>query len=230
MAILSVSILVDDVEKAAVTAAQASAVLNTNKHNWGIAINSFDAMLDTITTSGGNLNVYNFRDFGGYDFSDVETFMNYKDTCTRYNVDASVCGQYQAENMNVYEALSTDFMQGVAPAVVTLLENNLPVMIYNGQDDIICNSPNQQNWVGNLTWSGNSNFYNANFQVWIYENGTIAGLAKQTANLTFVIVNKAGHLAPYDQINTTTEMVRRFVSGNTNWTNPISYDFDYIEA
>lgn len=216
--------LVDDLEKAAVTSAQLAAVTNIKIQNWGLSINSFDVMLDTITTSGGGLNVYNFRDFGDYDFSDIETFMNDQNTCTRYNVDPSVCGTYQSENSNVYDALQSDFMKSVASDVATLLNNQLPVMIYNGQDDIICNSPNQQNWVGNLTWSGNSDFYSTPFQVWIYENGTIAGLAKQTESLTFVIVNKAGHLSPYDQINTTTEMVRRFVSGNTNWTNPLSYD------
>jgi carboxypeptidase C (cathepsin A) len=179
--------------------------------------------MNTITSGGGNVNVYNFRDFGNYDFSNVDEFMNYQETCTRYNVDPSVCGSYVDENNNVYEALTTDFMQSVATKVAYLLENNLPVMLYNGQDDIICNSPNQQNWVGNLNWTHQNDFYNTEFQVWVYENQTMAGLMKQNSGLTFVIVNKAGHLSPMDQINTTTEMVRRFVAGDTNWTNPFSY-------
>lgn len=215
--------LLDDVERAKVVAYQANGAYNVNNENWEAAIGDFNNIMNAITSGGGGLNVYNFRDFGNYDFSDADTFMNYKSTCTRYNVDPSVCGTYTDESNAVYEALTTDFMQSVAPKVAYLLENNLPVMLYNGQDDIICNSPNQQNWVGNLNWTHQTDFYNTEFNVWVYENQTMAGLMKQNSGLTFVVVNKAGHLSPMDQINTTTEMVRRFIAGDTNWTNPFSY-------
>lgn len=198
-------------------------VHDINTENWAAGINAFDNIMDTITSGGGGVNVYDFRDFGNYDFSDVDIFMNYQNTCTRYNVDPSVCGTYEDENGNVYNALTDDFMRSVADKVSFLLENNVPVMLYNGQDDIICNSPNQQNWIGNLNWTSQQEFYNTEFNVWVYENQTMAGLMKNTESLTFVIVNKAGHLSPMNQINTTTEMVRRFIAGDKNWTNPFSY-------
>lgn len=219
--------IVDDVEKARVTLAQTGAVKAIQSKAYNTALGLFGNMLDTITNSGGGLNVYNFRDFGGYDFGDISDFLNQPDTCTRYNIPSNVCGQFQSENMNVYEALINDFFVGVVPAIQNILNNSLPIMFYNGQDDIICNSPNQQNWISNVSWAYQSQFYNQGFDVWIYQNGTIAGLHKQTQNLTFVIVNKAGHLAPYDQINTTTEMLRRFTSGSTNWTNPLSQSLNY---
>jgi len=56
-------------------------------------------------------------------------------------------------------------------------------------------------------------------------NGTNAGLRKTVQNygtnggsFTFAIINKAGHLAPYDQINSTIDMVNRFIQNSSNWT------------
>jgi len=215
--------LLDDVERAKVEAFQTTGIYNIKNKNWKLALTAFDNIMNTIVQSGGNVNVYNFRDFGDYDFSFIEKFMNDADTVQRYNVDPSVAGHFKEENTAVYTALTNDFMQSVADRVAFVLQSNLSTLIYNGQDDIICNSPNQQNWVGNLSWSRQTEFYNTPFQVWLYANQTMAGLAKQTGPLTFTIVNKAGHLAPMDQINTTTEMLRRFIGGSTNWTNPLTY-------
>jgi len=40
-------------------------------------------------------------------------------------------------------------------------------------------------------------------------------------------VNKAGHLAPYDQINSTIDMVNRFIQRSTNWTDQEWSDIYY---
>jgi len=45
-------------------------------------------------------------------------------------------------------------------------------------------------------------------------------MAKNHAALTFVVVDKAGHLVPYDQPYAAYEMVRRFINGDKNWTAP----------
>jgi len=65
----------------------------------------------------------------------------------------------------------------------------------------------------------NEGYYDAELQVWLLPNGTNAVLRKNYGNFTFAIVNKAGHLAPYDQINSTIDMVNRFIQQSTNWTN-----------
>ena len=176
------------------------------------ARDDIDKVMDTITSYGGGLNVYNFRNFGDYDFSNMVSFFNSEDVVNRYNVDPSVAGQFQDINEKVYDALSlTDFMQSVVDRVIYVLEAGLPTMFYNGQDDIICNTPSVQNWIAQMEWAGQGAFYQTPFNIWIYENGTNAGLQKNYENLYFVIINKAGHLSPMDQIETTTEMTRRFV-------------------
>lgn len=214
--------LLDDVQRAKIEYYQLQGVSNIHNGKWLAAQQNFDQIMDGICSYGGDLNVYNFREFGNYDFSSLVTFFNDKDTVRRYNADPSVAGQYQDVNMNVYNALSTDFMQSVADRVAFVASSGLPIMFYNGQDDIIVNTPAVENWIANLQWSGQTGLYQTPFNVWNYQNGTVAGLQKNYNNFYFVIVNKAGHLAPMDQIETTTEMVRRFVAKQTNWTKPLS--------
>jgi len=103
---------------------------------------------------------------------------------------------------------------------VSYVKNLIPTMLYNGQDDLIVATPTAQNWIGDMFDStDDESFYNAPLQVWLLPNGTNGGIAKSTGNFTYVIVNKAGHLAPMDQIVSTMDMVDRFIQGQTNWTN-----------
>jgi len=40
------------------------------------AFNDFGNIMSVICNDGGGLNVYNFRDFGNYDFSPVSVYLN----------------------------------------------------------------------------------------------------------------------------------------------------------
>lgn len=99
----------------------------------------FDETLDPITRGGGEVNVYNYREFGNYDFSDMVNFLNQNDTKTRYHVPSMI--QFSDVNITVYQQMVNDFMTSKASYIVDILNENIPVMIYNGQDDIICNTP-----------------------------------------------------------------------------------------
>jgi len=98
--------------------------------------------MSVICADGGGLNVYNFRDFGNYDFSPVQTYLNQNATATYYNAAPWLIGNYVTEATPVYSALApVDFMSSVAVGSVAFDINNIDVLLYNGQDDIICNSP-----------------------------------------------------------------------------------------
>jgi serine carboxypeptidase 1 len=70
-------------------------------------------------------------------------------------------------------------------------------MIYEGQDDIICNTPCTENFIDKLDWAGSDDFRNADYNPWM-ENKATVGTHKVGGNLTFVVVNKAGHMVPRD--------------------------------
>jgi vitellogenic carboxypeptidase-like protein len=204
-------------EKKKVEHNQLLGIGNILQGNYVNALNNFDVVCDSIVAGAGGINVYNFRLWGNYDLSSLGAFFNDAATATRYNIDPSRIGTFTESNDDVYNALSNDFMQSVADRVAFVAEAGLPVLLYNGQYDVIVNTPSALNWIGQLEWSGQIGFYNAPLQNWIFNNGTPVGLAKNYKNFSFVIVNKAGHMAPEDQLEPSIEMLRRFTSGNNHW-------------
>ena len=230
--------LIDEDERASVEQAQLDAVFNIQQGRALLsqanfagasafmtnALTDFDNLLNTITVGGGNVNVYNYRIFGSYDFDNLTTYLNASTTQARYCTRGTRLGDktWSSGSDAVYANMSYyDFMNTVAENITNILNSNtIPMIFYNGQDDIICNSPSTQTWIAKLPWSGQQAFYNAPPQPWILNNGTHGGFAKNYGPLTFAVVNKAGHLAPMDQIEATTEMLRRFIGGSTNWTAP----------
>ena len=57
---------------------------------------------------------------------------------------------HQAEK--VYENLYTDFMMSETSRVEYLLSHNVPVLVYNGQDDLIVQTPGTLKWVDNINY------------------------------------------------------------------------------
>jgi len=195
---------------------------NILKGDYKNALNNFDTTCDTIVNAAGGVNVYNFRLYGDYDMSYLGAFFNDASNAARYNIDPSRVGTYTDENEDVYNALSNDFMQSVADRIAFVAESGLPVLLYNGQFDVIVNTATALNWIGELEWSGQVGFYNSPLQNWIFNNGSAVGLAKNYKNFSFVIMNKAGHMAPADQLEPSIEMLRRFTSGNNSWNKTFS--------
>lgn len=186
--------------------------------------NDMTEILTYITNNNGGLNWCNYREFGSYNYTGITAFMNYPNTCQRYNIDSSACGSWIQTNPNISKFLVNDLPASYAQNVVFAIENNLQVIFYDGQDDLIVNGANAQNWIGGLNWPGQQAFYNAPLQPWFLNNGTVGGFAKQYENLLYVSVNKAGHLVPRDQLNSSTEMLGRYMLNCSNWTAPINFN------
>lgn len=181
----------------------------------GTALNT---ILDFIPSVAGNFNVYNFRTFGDYNFTNIEVYVNSSAVKEAWGVPADM--NYSTSSQVVYDALSRwDMWVSYADDVAYVLDY-IKVLLYNGQDDMLVNTAGALEWIGKLQWPGKDEFYNAEHQNWVLnDNKTHAGYAQSARSLTFVLVNKAGHLAPMDQPEATTEMVRRFIEGANNWTN-----------
>lgn len=212
--------LVDDVQRQTIEHVQLDGVSKILYEDYGSAQDDFDHVINLITSCGGGLNTYNYRQFGSYDFSALTTFFNDPDTVTRYNVDPSVAGKFGVNNAIISENLRNETMKTIIDNLADILAQ-VSVLIYAGQDDLIYNSPGIQNWIANFEWTGQSPYYASQFNLWVYENGTVAGLQKNSGQFTFALVDKAGHYAAMEQIATTTEMVRRFVNKQDNWSQPL---------
>jgi carboxypeptidase C (cathepsin A) len=66
---------------------------------------------------------------------------------------------YQDCSAEGYSKLANDIPQSQAGDVAYLLDH-IRVLLYNGQNDIIINTPGSLSWVYNLNWSGQKEFNN----------------------------------------------------------------------
>ena len=106
-----------------------------------------------------------------------------------------------------------DWMKPYQKNVIDLLEQELPVLIYAGDKDFICNWLGNQAWTDRLEWSGSKGFSKAPVRSWKV-NGKEAGEVKNYKHFTFLRVFGGGHMVPYDQPENSLDMVNRWVSGD----------------
>eukprot|EP01016_Furgasonia_blochmanni_P038419 TRINITY_DN463_c0_g2_i2.p1 TRINITY_DN463_c0_g2~~TRINITY_DN463_c0_g2_i2.p1 ORF type:complete len:426 (-),score=108.48 TRINITY_DN463_c0_g2_i2:140-1417(-) len=203
--------LIDDAQRQQVELLQAEAQALVREGRNADAQESFGEIMDIIVEGGGGVNVYNYRDFKGYDDLDelMDTFWNSEETRQRYGVLPQV-SRFNPCNFEVYNALINDFMDTVAPRLQYVVER-IPVLLYNGQDDIIINTPSAEAWIRNFDWKHRDEFNAAHFRAWNH-NGEVVGVGKTVENLSFVVVNKAGHLVPYDQPDSSANLAWRFIN------------------
>ncbi|XP_035689782.1 probable serine carboxypeptidase CPVL [Branchiostoma floridae] len=119
------------------------------------------------------------------------------------------------DGSDVEKHLLSDVMQSVAPWIITILDNNYKVLMYNGQLDVIVAGPLTQAFLQRLQWSKLKQYQKADRTVWkINPSDTeVAGFVRQVDNFYQVIVKGGGHILPFDQPERAFDMIDRFVSG-----------------
>ncbi|KAI5965650.1 uncharacterized protein KGF55_001012 [Candida pseudojiufengensis] len=107
-----------------------------------------------------------------------------------------------------------DVMRPYQQYVTQLLEKQIPVLIYAGDKDLVCD------WLGNLAWvnvldyEDHDQFNKTEFIPWITLNGTEAGEVKNYKHFTFLRVYESGHMVPMDQPHNALDMVNRWINGD----------------
>lgn len=81
---------------------------------------------------------------------------------------------YSLASPEVFEAFSDDFMKSDCVLTVESILKTIPVIIYNGQNDMIVPNPGTLRWVYNLNYEDSSDFKKKDFEPWIIDN-TIVG-------------------------------------------------------
>jgi len=117
-------------------------------------------------------------------------------------------------NATVERYLIDDWMKPVTSCLSVLLEN-YPVLVYNGQNDIILGPALTVDALEQLRWSGQKGWNAAKKAIWTdpADKTDVRGYVKAFGNLTHVIVRDAGHMVPSDQPQRAFDMITRFVGG-----------------
>lgn len=85
------------------------------------------------------------------------------------------------------------------PAIhlLPLVLEEIPILLFNGNRDIICNYMGTEGFIKDMTWNGQKGFPEGASD-WLADN-EVAGYIKTDRNLTFINVFDASHMVPFDK-------------------------------
>jgi len=148
-----------------------------------------------------------------YDFSDVAAFLNKPEVREKLNVPSTV-RRWEDCAGPVNRRFHKDWMHNFDYKIPDLLEAGIPVLIYAGDQDYICNWRGNKVWTLALKWSKGDQFRVAKDLDW--NKG--AGLLRQVGPFSFLQVYQAGHMVPMDQPKAALDMLNQFLKGTLKAT------------
>lgn len=172
-----------------------------------------DAELSPYEQTG--LNPYNIKEpctVPGlcYNFTNVNTFLNSAAT----QATLGVSGEWTSCNYQVNGDFSSDWMRNYQQDTLPLLASKIPVLVYAGDLDFICNWLGNHAWTEALQWPGKAAFNAAATKPWMV-GGQQAGTIQAAEGLHFLRVFDAGHMVPHDQPAAALAMLDTFISGGS---------------
>lgn len=182
-------------------------VVYCDKHMLGpfvdTGLNPYDIRVKCDDPAGGCYKEMEYID----DYLNLQSVME----AVGANVDIySSCDEIVFKNFIYTGDEAKPFQQYVAQ----LIESDVPVLIYAGDKDFICN------WLGNLAYvealeyEDHEEFKAAPLSPWYTENGKLAGEVKNYKHFTFLRVYDAGHMVPFNQPENSLDMVNRWIKGD----------------
>ncbi|KZV77257.1 serine carboxypeptidase [Peniophora sp. CONT] len=143
----------------------------------------------------------------------IAAYLSRSDVRQMLGVDDAVPPPYQGHSEKVNYAFvveGTDLQRTTTAYVAALLERGVRVLIYVGKNDWVCNYLGNSKWISLLDWTGGDAFNQAETRNWEV-GGKVAGETRSSGLLTWVTIDDAGHLVPYDQPKTALAMVNRWL-------------------
>ena len=103
------------------------------------------------------------------------------------------------------------------PSIQILPEilKTVPVLLFSGDQDLICNHLGTEELIHNMEWNGGKGFELspgtwAPRRDWTFE-GEPAGIYQEARNLTYVLFYNSSHMVPFDYPRRTRDMLDRFL-------------------
>jgi carboxypeptidase D len=103
-----------------------------------------------------------------------------------------------------------------APSVTLLpdLLAKIPIILFSGDQDLICNYKGTEEIINNLSFNGGKGFeengVTAPRHDWVFE-GEAAGIYQEARNLTYIKFYNSSHMVPFDYPRRTRDMLDRFM-------------------
>ena len=184
----------------------------------------------TTDSSGQNdqrcLNMYDVRLRDSYpscgmnwppDLEYVTPYLRQTDVIAALHVSPDATGWTECSG-----PVSSNFRaRNSAPAISLLphlLESGMPIVLFSGAEDMICNHVGTEELINNMVWAGGKGFETsassgtwAPRRDWTFE-GEAAGIYQEARNLTYILFYNSSHMVPFDYPRRTRDMLDRFMS------------------
>ncbi|KAL9013123.1 MAG: hypothetical protein Q9173_002166 [Seirophora scorigena] len=115
-------------------------------------------------------------------------------------------------------AVSGAFHPTSKPSISLLpdLLEQVPIVLFSGDKDLICNHLGTEELIHNLKWNGGTGFElspgtTAPRRDWTFE-GEPAGIYQEARNLTYVLFYNSSHMVPFDFPRRSRDMLDRFMN------------------
>jgi cathepsin A (carboxypeptidase C) len=143
----------------------------------------------------------------------ISEFLNREETREALGVEVD---GYDSCNFDVNRnfMFQGDWMQPIHHLVPDLIKK-IPVLIYAGDADFICNWLGNQAWTEALEWDGHADFAKAENKDLLLDDKAY-GKVKSSGNFTFMQIFEAGHMTPMDQPEASSDFLNRWL--RYEWT------------
>ncbi|OMH79523.1 Carboxypeptidase Y [Zancudomyces culisetae] len=165
------------------------------------------------------INIADFRNLCEYDCypekNRVQLFLNNKETQAAIGVSDFSYKTFNQQVLNCFRDTG-DWMQNSTHLIPELLNNDIRVLIYSGDTDILFNWMGARMWTDTLTWKYAAEYKKEKEKRWKsvkipstrYRE---SGLLKQYKNLAFLRMYDAGEMAARDQPENLQNMITSWV-------------------
>jgi len=138
-----------------------------------------------------------------YDFANLAKFMELPEVRKELNVEGK---NWVITNIDVIYALRADYWKDYSAGLTYFLENNIPVLLYYGKEDFVCNYFGGYKTIESLKWNKLQDFLKSPFKNWNVD-GKDMGQYKKYDKLTYIEINECGHMTMMDNPRAGLEIV-----------------------
>ncbi|KAG7189780.1 hypothetical protein KM043_017442 [Ampulex compressa] len=204
---------------------------------WVRATNYWSYATSVILTETNNVDFYNILSKMKYTYRQADAYSsplqtNGDMTFEKYESSAATLANlmngpvksalgvnvtHGAQSNAVFKLLWGDFMKPVTKEVELLLDTtDLKVFVYNGQMDLIVDTPGTLLWAEKLQWKNSNEWLNAEREPVVVDD-IIEGYRKTYGNFDVYWVNRAGHMVPRDNPAAMGKILEHFTSQPGVW-------------
>ncbi|RIB08408.1 Alpha/Beta hydrolase protein, partial [Gigaspora rosea] len=215
--------------------------MKSQKEKVRIHLNECEKILQLILINSQKetcINQYDIRDHSDsfpscgmswpYELETVSTYLRRSDVIGAIHASAQQIGWIECNN-----GVGRGFDNDPSPPSVQLLPSilkQIDVLLYAGDQDLICNRKGLEDMIKELEWNGAKgfqvDFLNLTEKPWLV-NDKPAGYMLSERNLTYVVVHDASHMISYDKPGASMALMYWFMGIDHQITTKISSKFGY---